>query len=128
MPRVEPAFSLYMKLILAFGLIFQMPTLVLFLARWAGHGAVPDQELQVRASSIMFIVGAVLSPAPPVGQIAMAGPMFLLYLFSIVLAWVFGKKRATATRSERSGESQRSSRSCAHQDAGGARPRWRGCA
>ena len=33
MPRVEPAFSLYMKLILTFGLIFQMPTLVLFLAK-----------------------------------------------------------------------------------------------
>jgi Sec-independent protein secretion pathway component TatC len=28
-----------------------------------------------------------------VGQIAMAGPMFLLYLFSILLAWLFGKKR-----------------------------------
>ena len=33
MPRIEPAFDLYMKLVLIFGVIFQMPTLVLFLAR-----------------------------------------------------------------------------------------------
>jgi sec-independent protein translocase protein TatC len=94
MPRVEPAFSLYMKLILTFGLIFQMPTLVLFLAKL---GLVSSRFLiknMKYAILIMFIVGAVLSPGTdPVGQIAMAGPMFLLYLLSILLAWLFGKKR-----------------------------------
>ena len=97
MPRIEPAFSLYMKLILVFGAIFQMPTLVLFLARM---GLVTARFL-VRnmkyAILIMFIVGAVLSPGTdPVGQILMAGPMFLLYLISIGLAWAFGKKKRTA--------------------------------
>ena len=43
---------------------------------------------------IMFIVGAVLSPGTdPVGRLLMAGPMFVLYLFSIGLAWAFGKKK-----------------------------------
>jgi sec-independent protein translocase protein TatC len=97
MPRVEPAFSLYMKLILTFGVIFQMPTLVLFLAKL---GLVTARFLiknMKYAILIMFIVGAVLSPGTdPVGQIAMAGPMFLLYLFSILLAWLFGKKRQPA--------------------------------
>ena len=92
---VEPAFSLYMKLILTFGVIFQMPTLVLFLAKL---GLVTARFLiknMKYAILIMFIVGAVLSPGTdPVGQIAMAGPMFLLYCFSILLAWLFGKKRA----------------------------------
>jgi sec-independent protein translocase protein TatC len=32
-PRVEPAFSLYLKLLIAFGLVFQMPPVVLILAR-----------------------------------------------------------------------------------------------
>ena len=95
MPRVEPAFSLYMKLILTFGVIFQMPTLVLFLAKL---GLITPRFLiknMKYAILIMFIVGAVLSPGTdPVGQIAMAGPMFLLYLLSIVLAWLFGKKRS----------------------------------
>ena len=94
MPRVEPAFSLYMKLILTFGVIFQMPTLVLFLAKLGLISARFLIKNMKYAILIMFIVGAVLSPGTdPVGQIAMAGPMFLLYLLSILLAWAFGKKR-----------------------------------
>ena len=94
MPRIEPAFGLYVKLLLVFGLIFQMPTLVLFLARM---GVITARFLirnMKYAILIMFIVGAVLSPGTdPVGQVLMAGPMFVLYLISIVLAWIFGKKR-----------------------------------
>jgi sec-independent protein translocase protein TatC len=43
---------------------------------------------------IMFIIGAVLSPGTdPVGQALLAGPMVGLYILSIGLAWLFGKKR-----------------------------------
>ena len=94
MPRIEPAFGLYMKLLLIFGAVFQMPTLVLFLARL---GIVTARFLirnMKYAILIMFIVGAVLSPGTdPVGQILLAGPMFVLYLISIGLAWIFGKKK-----------------------------------
>jgi sec-independent protein translocase protein TatC len=95
MPRIEPAFGLYVKLMLTFGLIFQMPTLVLFLARM---GIITARFLirnMKYAILIMFIVGAVLSPGTdPVGQVLMAGPMFILYVISIGLAWAFGKKKA----------------------------------
>ena len=94
MPRIEPAFGLYVKLMLTFGLIFEMPTLVLFLAKM---GVITARFLirnMKYAILIMFIVGAVLSPGTdPVGQVLMAGPMFLLYLISIGLAWAFGKKK-----------------------------------
>ena len=33
MPRIEPAFAIYLRLILALGITFQLPTIVLFLAR-----------------------------------------------------------------------------------------------
>lgn len=93
MPRIEPAFSLYMKLVLTFGAIFQMPTVVLFMARL---GVITARFLirnMKYAILIMFIVGAVLSPGTdPVGQVMMAGPMFVLYVLSIGLAWIFGKK------------------------------------
>ena len=43
---------------------------------------------------IIFIAAAILTPdASPVTQTAMAAPMILLYLLSILLAWLFGKKR-----------------------------------
>jgi sec-independent protein translocase protein TatC len=97
MPRIEPAFGLYMKLVLTFGLVFQMPALVLFLARLGLVTAGFLWRNTKYAILIMAIVGAVLSPGTdPVGQVAMAGPMFLLYMFSIVLAWIFGKKRKAA--------------------------------
>ena len=94
MPRIEPAFGLYVKLMLTFGLIFQMPTLVLFLAKMGVITAKFLLKNMKYAILIMFIVGAVLSPGTdPVGQVMMAGPMFILYVISIGLAWAFGKKK-----------------------------------
>ena len=96
MPRIEPAFSLYIKLLLAFGLVFQMPTVVLFLARM---GIITPRFLWRNfkyAVLIIFIAAAILTPdGSPVTQTAMAAPMIVLYLFSIFLAWAFGKRRRT---------------------------------
>jgi len=97
LPRIEPAFGLYMKLVLIFGAIFQMPTLVLFLARM---GVITARFLirhMKYAILVIFIVGAVLSPGgDPMGQVMMAVPMFILYCISIALAWIFGKKTRPA--------------------------------
>ena len=96
MPRVEPAFSLYLRLILALGLTFQLPTIVLFLARM---GLItPRFMLRNFKYAVMIIVvaSAVLSPDPGgVGMLAMGGPVIVLYILSIGLAWMFGKKRKT---------------------------------
>ncbi len=91
-PRIEPAFSMYLRLLLAFGIVFQMPTLVLFLAKM---GLVSARFL-IRnfkfAVLIMVIVSAVITPdGGGVSLVAMTGPMILLYGLSIVLAWMFGK-------------------------------------
>ena len=94
MPRIAPAFSLYAKLALAMGAVFQMPTLVLFLARM---GVVTAGFLvrQIKyAILVIFILAAILTPGPDVvSQLLMAGPMILLYALSILIAWVFGRKR-----------------------------------
>jgi sec-independent protein translocase protein TatC len=93
-PRVEPAFSLYLRLILAVGLTFQLPTIVLFLARM---GMITPRFMIKNfkyAVMIIVVLAAVLSPDPGgVGMAMMAGPVVVLYIFSIGLAWVFGKKR-----------------------------------
>ena len=94
MPRVEPAFSIYLRLILAMGLTFQLPTIVLFLARM---GMITPRFMIKNfkyAVMIIVVLSAVLSPDPGgVGMLAMGGPVVILYIFSIGLAWVFGKKR-----------------------------------
>lgn len=95
MPRIEPAFSIYMRLLLAFGLVFQMPTLVLFLARMG----VISARFLIRnfkyAVLIMVVASAVITPdGGGVSLVAMTGPMILLYGLSIALAWLFGKTRS----------------------------------
>jgi sec-independent protein translocase protein TatC len=97
MPRIEPAFSLYLRLLLAFGVVFQMPTVVLFLARMG----VLTARFLIRnfkfAVLIMVILSAVITPdGGGVSLIAMTGPMILLYGLSILLAWLFGKKKTIA--------------------------------
>jgi sec-independent protein translocase protein TatC len=97
-PRIEPAFSMYLRLLLAFGIVFEMPTLVLFLARMG----VISAGFLIRnfkfALLIMVIVSAVVTPdGGGVSLVAMTGPMIVLYGLSILLAWVFGKKTDTGT-------------------------------
>lgn len=93
MPKIGPAFSLYMKMLLGFGLIFQMPVLVFALARM---GVVTGKFLLRNfkyATLVIFILGAVLSPGTDVmSQLIMAGPMMALYIFSIGIAYLFQKR------------------------------------
>lgn len=94
MPRVEPAFDIYLRLILALGITFQLPTIVLFLARMG----MITPGFMIRhikyAMLLIVIAAAVLSPdGGGVGMVVMGGPVMLLYIFSIGLAWAFGKKR-----------------------------------
>ena len=94
MPRIQPAFSLYVRLLLACGLVFQMPTLVFFLAR---VGAVTPGFLARNikyAILLIFIFAAVLTPTgDPITLTMMAAPMIVLYGLSILIAWVFQRRR-----------------------------------
>tara|TARA_B100000586_G_scaffold267979_1_gene243630 strand:- start:1567 stop:2286 length:720 start_codon:yes stop_codon:yes gene_type:complete len=94
MPKIAPVFSLYVKMMLAMGIVFQLPTLVFFLAKL---GLVTPKFLIKNtkyAILIIFIIAAVLTPsADPVTQTAMAAPMIVLYGISIGIAWVFQKSQ-----------------------------------
>ncbi|MGD9904467.1 MAG: twin-arginine translocase subunit TatC [Vicinamibacterales bacterium] len=94
MPRIAPVFGMYAWLLLALGVIFQMPMLVMVLARM---GVVTARFLARNikyAILIIFVVAAVATPSPdPVSQVVVAAPMILLYGLSIGVAWVFQKRR-----------------------------------
>ena len=96
-PKVSDVFSLWVKMLLAFGVIFQMPTIVFFLARMGMvHASFLIKHFKY-AVLIIFILGAVLSPGGDVvSQALMAGPMLVLYVLSIIIAWVFAKPRPAA--------------------------------
>jgi sec-independent protein translocase protein TatC len=97
MPRIETSFSLYLRLVLAFGIVFQLPTLVLFLARMGVLTAKFMIKNFKYAVLGIVIISAVLTPdGGGVSLVAMTGPLVLLYVFSIGLAWLFGKKKELA--------------------------------
>lgn len=93
-PKISDVFSLWVKMLLAFGVIFQMPTLVFFLARMGMVTAGFLIKHTKYAVLIIFILGAVLSPGTDVvSQALMAGPMIVLYGLSIGIAWLFAKRK-----------------------------------
>ena len=98
LPKIGPAFALYVKMMLACGTVFQMPVLVFALARM---GVVTGGFLLRNfkyATLIIFILGAVLSPGGDIAsQMILSGPMMVLYLLSIGIAYVFQKKRPSRT-------------------------------
>jgi sec-independent protein translocase protein TatC len=93
LPSIQPVFSMYIKMLLAMGLVFEMPTLVFFLARIGVVNARLMLRMFKYAILVIFIVAAVLTPGPDVAsQCLMAGPMIGLYVVSIGIAWAFQKK------------------------------------
>jgi sec-independent protein translocase protein TatC len=94
MPRIEPVFSLYMRMLLGMAAIFQMPALVFFLARMDVVSARWMMRHFKYAVLIIFIVAAVITPsADYASQMIVAFPMIGLYLISIGIAWLFAPKK-----------------------------------
>lgn len=93
MPKLSEYYSFCMGLLFAFGIIFEMPVFIFFLARF---GVVDHKWLRQKrrwAIVVFFIVAAVLTPTPDaVNQLLMALPMVVLYEVSIWVAYFFGKK------------------------------------
>ena len=94
LPKLGAVFTLYTKFLLAMGLVFQMPTIVLFLARMKVVTAGFLARHIKYAILIIFVVSALVTPTGDPGtQVIFAAPMIGLYLLSIIIAWVVGPKR-----------------------------------
>ena len=107
MPAVEEYFSLALRLFLAFGLVFELPVLMVFLAK---IGLVSKAFLiknRKYALLIAFILAAILTPTPDVvNQLLMAGPLVVLYEISIIAVALFAKNGVAIHKSVPAGEGQ----------------------
>ncbi len=85
--------SLSSKLLLAFGLVFELPVVIFFLARLG----IVDHKMLARnrkfALLSAFLIGAMLTPPDVFSQTALAVPFVVLYEIGIIVARLFGKKR-----------------------------------
>jgi sec-independent protein translocase protein TatC len=93
MPSINDTFDHYIRMMIAMIAVFQMPTLVFFLAKFRLVTARFLWRHFKYAILVSFIVAAVLTTSPdPWNQTAFALPMIGLYLISIVIAWMVGPK------------------------------------
>lgn len=94
MIKIDEYLDLTNTIILGFGLIFEMPVIVAFLSIFGLVSAKFLWKNFKYALLIIFLMAAVLSPTgDAVTQCIYAGPMIVLYLISIGVAWVFGRRR-----------------------------------
>jgi sec-independent protein translocase protein TatC len=93
--RASDFFDFIILIMLAMGIIFQMPAVTYVLARIGIVSAVLLAKSWKIAIVVILIVAAVVSPTGDIPNLMLfATPMIVLYAFSIVIAWFFGKKRS----------------------------------
>jgi len=86
MPKMSEYVSFFGKLMLGFGIAFEMPVVTYFLAKL---GLITDKTLKDfsrYAIVVIFIAAAVLTPPDLFSQLAMATPLLILYVVSIIIA------------------------------------------
>ncbi len=102
LPSVKQYFSFSIKLLFAFGLIFELPVIIFFLAKM---GLVTSDLLKQKrkyAILLTFTIAAILTPPDVITQLMMAGPLILLYEIGIIVARLArGKKQQEDESAER---------------------------
>jgi len=91
-PKLNEYLSFCLKLLFAFGFVFELPLFIFFLARMGMVSSAGLRKKRKYAILIGFVMAAVLTPPDPFTQCLMAGPLIILYELGIWVAYFFGKK------------------------------------
>ena len=89
LPSIGKYVGFFTKLLIGFGIAFELPVITFFLAK---IGIVNDQMLKDffrYAVVLIFIISAILTPPDVISQVLMAAPLLILYGVSIYIAKVF---------------------------------------
>jgi sec-independent protein translocase protein TatC len=100
LPSVKQYFSLSIKLLFGFGVIFELPVVAFFLSRMGIISADFLRKQRKYAVLLIFVVAAILTPPDVITQFMMAGPLLVLYELSVIIVKVAGKKKAAAEEDE----------------------------
>lgn len=105
LPAVSEYFSLALRLLLAFGAIFEMPILMVFLAKAGVVDVAFLNRNRKYAILINFIIAAILTPTPDVvNQMMMGVPLLVLYEISVIAVWLFGREKFLGFKEEQPDE------------------------
>lgn len=90
-PDIEAYLSFVMSMFLAFGAAFEVPVVVVVLARLGVVSIDKLKSLRGYFIVVAFIIAAVITPPDVVSQVSLALPMCLLYELGIIAARLFIK-------------------------------------
>jgi sec-independent protein translocase protein TatC len=96
-PDIDAYFSFVLGMFLAFGLTFEVPIVVVLLARF---GIADVERLRASRPYVIvgaFIVAAIFTPPDVVSQLLLAVPLCLLYELGIQLARLVGRRGGAET-------------------------------
>ncbi|MFH1139856.1 MAG: twin-arginine translocase subunit TatC [Pseudomonadota bacterium] len=94
MPSVKEYFSLAIMLLFGFGVVFELPLVMVFLGKMGVVNAKMLSKGRKWAVLLVFVVAAILTPPDVVSQVLMAIPLMVLYEISIVLVRIMARKKA----------------------------------
>ena len=96
LPSMKEYLSFSIKFLLAFGLVFEFPVVLVLLARIGVVDAKTLARQRKYAILLIFIFAAIITPPDIISQVIVALPMIGLYELSILLSKLFGKKSPPA--------------------------------
>lgn len=94
MPSLSEYFSFAVQMLIAFGVIFELPLVIFFLSRLGVVTGKWLRQKQKYAVLATFIVAAILTPPDVVSQLLMAAPLMVLYEVGIWVAYFCSTKKS----------------------------------
>lgn len=103
-PKLSEYLGFALKLLFAFGFVFELPLFIFFLAKLGLVNHKGLRKFQKYAILLSFVASAILTPPDIFTQTLMAGPLILLYEVGIWVAYLFGKKPKPEPTEDDNGE------------------------
>jgi sec-independent protein translocase protein TatC len=91
------------QLLIAFGLAFEMPVVLLILGRLGLLNSTQLREKRRHAIIVILVIGAVLTPPDVVSQLIMSVPLYLLFELCIWIIWMWEKNSGFQIPDSKSG-------------------------
>ena len=91
-PKVDEYLSLIMRLILAFGICFELPIFLVLLTKIGFTNSRGLKQKRKYAILVAFVIAAIITPPDVISQVLLAIPIIFLYEVSIICAKIIEKE------------------------------------
>lgn len=96
LPSMKEYLGLAMRLLFAFGITFELPVIMFFLAKMGIINHTLLRKKRKYAILIVFVLAAVLTPPDVISQFLLAVPLIALYEISIWVTYLVRREKDTA--------------------------------